>query len=108
MFSIKLFYLAVSLFRFKRPDSGFLVRFVFIGRIDTDEFYVLRFCLFRKLLLPEIKFFRMFDEEEIRTGLYIPTMEKLFKNTPEGDIARAKFTLEDWLRQKNRKHKTDN
>ena len=48
------------------------------------------------------------SEKEIGEGLYIPTMERIFKNSPEGDIARAKSTLEDWLRQKNRKHKTDN
>ena len=44
---------------------------------------------------------RKLSEEELRAGIYIPTQERFFRNTVEGDIARAKYTLEDWLRQKD-------
>ena len=39
------------------------------------------------------------SEEEIWDGLYIPTQERFFRNSPDDDPSQAEFVLRDWLRQ---------
>ena len=40
------------------------------------------------------------SEEEIWDGLYVPTQERFFRNSPDDDPSYAEFVLRDWLRQK--------
>ena len=45
------------------------------------------------------------SEEEIWDGLYIPTQERFFRNSPDDDPSYAEFVLRDWLRQKDKNKK---
>ena len=45
------------------------------------------------------------SEEELSAGLYIPTQERFFRNSPDGDLSYAEFVLQDWLRQKDKNKK---
>ena len=40
------------------------------------------------------------SDEELGAGIYIPTHERVFRNSPDDDPSQAEFVLRDWLRQK--------
>ena len=40
------------------------------------------------------------SDEELGAGIYIPTQERVFRNSPDDDPSQAEFVLRDWLRQK--------
>jgi len=45
------------------------------------------------------------SDEELGAGIYIPTHERVFRNSPDDDPSLAEFVLRDWLRQKAKKKK---
>ena len=42
------------------------------------------------------------SDEELSAGIYIPTHERVFRNSPDDDPSLAEFVLRDWLRQKTK------
>ena len=39
------------------------------------------------------------SDEEIRVGVYIPTHERFFRNSLDGDPSRSEYILADYLRR---------
>lgn len=42
------------------------------------------------------------SDEELGAGIYIPTHERVFRNSPDDNPSQVEFVLRDWLRQKEK------
>ena len=45
------------------------------------------------------------SDEELSAGIYIPTHERVFRNSPDDDPSQAEFILADYLHQKEKRAK---